>query len=252
MMLSRLLIVDDEPLARARLRGQIAELIAGDVVGEAGTGIEALELVQALRPDIILLDIRMPGMDGLELARHLSRLSQPPAIIFTTAYNEHALAAFELHAIDYLLKPVRLERLQIALARASLLSIAQLRALEDSPEKSMMRTHFSALSKGSLRVVRLADVRYLQADQGYVTVKHVQGELLIQESLRALEEELGEDFVRIHRNTLVAVATVTGLERDAVGNCSILLRDIEGKLPISRRLLSEVRRRLRASVTDPD
>lgn len=246
-MTSRLLIVDDEPLARARLRGQIAELV-GEVVGEASTGIEALELVQQLRPDIVLLDIRMPGMDGIEMARHLSRLPQPPAIIFTTAYNEHALAAFEMYAIDYLLKPVRLERLQTALSRARLLTAVQLRELADNRAQATARTHFSALNKGGLRIVSLLDVLYLQADQGYVTVKYAQGELLVEDSLRALEEELRDTFLRIHRNTLVAVSQVMGLERDAVGNCSILLRDVADKLPVSRRLVSEVRRRLRASV----
>ncbi len=251
-MASKLLIVDDEPLARSRLRAQIEELATDEVIGEASTGLEALELVQALRPDIVLLDIRMPGMDGLETARHLLRLAHPPALIFTTAYNEHALAAFEMHAIDYLLKPVRLERLQSALERARLLTLAQLHELETGRAGSAVRTHFSAFSKGSLRLVRVQDVRYLQADQGYVTVNFAEGELLIQESLRALEEEFSETFVRIHRNTLVAVAHVTDIERDGVGNCSIHLRNLAEKLPISRRLQSEVRRRLRANAVGTD
>lgn len=249
---NRLLIADDEPLARARLRAQVVELGAGEVVGEAATGLEALDLVLELRPDIVLLDIRMPGMDGIELARHLGRLPQPPAIIFTTAFNEHALAAFDAHAIDYLLKPVRQDRLQTALARARLLTAAQLRELAQSRTGSAARTHFSALSKGSLRIVPLAEVRYLQADQGYVTVKHTQGELLIEDSLRALEEEFGESFLRIHRNTLVARAQIAGLERDSLGNCTILLRDVVEKLPVSRRLVSEVRRRLRATPVDDE
>ncbi len=251
-MASKLLIVDDEPLARARLRAQLAELAADAVIGEASTGLQALELVQAWHPDIVLLDIRMPGMDGLETARHLLRLPHPPAIIFTTAFNEHALAAFETQAIDYLLKPVRLERLQSALTRARLFTSAQLRELAGDRAEPVARTHFSALSKGSLRLVHVQDVRYLQADQGYVTVNFATGELLIQESLRALEEEFREAFVRIHRNTLVAVAYVLGLERDGVGNCSVQLDGLVEKLPISRRLLSDVRRRLRANAAGAD
>ncbi len=251
-MASKLLIVDDEPLARARLRAQLAELAADAVIGEASTGLQALELVQAWHPDIVLLDIRMPGMDGLETARHLLRLPHPPAIIFTTAFNEHALAAFETQAIDYLLKPVRLERLQSALTRARLFTSAQLRELAGDRAEPVVRTHFSAFSKGSLRLVRVQDVRYLQADQGYVTVNFATGELLIQEPLRALEEEFREAFVRIHRNTLVAVAYVLGLERDGVGNCSVQLDGLVGKLPISRRLLSDVRRRLRANLAGAD
>lgn len=243
---SRLLIADDEPLARARLRTQIDELAAGEVVAEAGSGLEALEFALQLQPDIALLDIRMPGMDGIELARHLARLPRAPAIIFTTAYNEHALAAFEAHAIDYLLKPIRLDRLRSALSRARLVTAAQLREFVRDRPAETARSHFSAISKGSLRIVPLAEVRYLQADQGYVTVRHMHGELLIEDSLRALEEEFGEQFLRIHRNTLVALAHVDGLERDTLGNCSVLLRDVDDKLPVSRRLLSDVRRRLRA------
>lgn len=240
----RLLVVDDEPLARERLRQLLAEPGGEDVVGEAGSGLEALAACEALQPDIVLLDIRMPGMDGLETARHLACLPRPPAVIFTTAYDEHALAAFDTHAVDYLLKPVRRERLQAALQRARLLTapglagIAQIRG-------SAPRTHFSASSKGGLRVVPLPDVLYLQADQGYVTVRHRHGELLIEDSLRALEDEFGASFLRIHRNTLVAFAQVAGLEREADGNFSIRLRECAERLPVSRRLVGEVRRALR-------
>jgi len=249
---SRLLIADDEPLARARLRTQILELAAGEVVGEASTGLEALELALQLHPDIALLDIRMPGMDGIELARHQARLPQVPSIIFTTAYNEHALAAFEAHAIDYLLKPIRQDRLRTALSRARLLSAAQLRELARERRGTVARSHFSAISKGSLRIVPLAGVRYLQADQGYVTVRHIDGELLIEDSLRTLEEEFGDAFLRIHRHTLVARAHVLGLERDALGNCTVLVRDVADKLVVSRRLVSEVRRKLRVIAAGAD
>ena len=245
-MSPRILIVDDEPLARERLRGLLAELDAGEIVGEAASGIEALSLAGQARPDLVLLDIRMPGMDGLEAARHLAALTPAPAVVFTTAYDEHALAAFDAQAIDYLLKPIRPERLRAALAKAATLTVARAAAAGQAREVAQARTHFSALVKGSLRLVPLADVRYLQAGQGYVSVFHTGGELLVEDALRALEDELAEQFLRIHRNTLVAVAHVAALERDAIGNANIVLRDVPDKLPVSRRLLSQVRKRLRA------
>ncbi len=248
-MMLRILIVDDEPLARTRLRAQLADLAAGEVVGEASTGREALALLQTLTPNLLLLDIRMPEMDGLEVARHAACLPQPPHIVFTTAYNEHALAAFEAHAIDYLLKPVRSERLRGALERARLLTAAQLRALSSNEGP---RAHLSAYIKGNLRIVPLGDVRFLRADEGYVTVRHAQGEIVVDDSLKSLEEEFGELFLRIHRNTLVAPAHVAGLTRDALGNGTIRFRDIPEQLPVSRRLLSEVRRRLRALTSAGD
>jgi len=240
----RILIVDDEPLARSRLRAQLAELGVGEVVGEAGDGADALAKIAALAPEVLLLDIRMPVMDGLELVRHLAGLPQRPAIIFTTAHDEHALAAFEANAIDYLLKPVRASRLREALDRAALFNTARWRAL-DAVGDAVARTHLSALSKGGLRVVSVREVRYFQADQGYVAVRYPEGELLIEDSLRVLEQEFGSLFLRIHRNTLAALAWITALERDAGGNHFIRVRDVPDSLPVSRRLLGEVRRRLR-------
>ena len=242
----RVLIVDDEPLARERLRALLGDLGVAEVVGEAASGLEALDVAVRERPNVVLLDIRMPGMDGLEAARHLSLLDPAPAVVFTTAYDAHALAAFEANAIDYLLKPIRPERLRSALEKAGALSAARAAAAGQARPAAQARTHFSAPVKGSLRLVPLADVRYLHAGQGYVSVFHPGGELLVEDSLRALEEELGEDFLRVHRNTLVAVAHVTALERGPLGGASIVLRDIAQKLPVSRRLLGQVRRRLRA------
>ncbi len=245
-MKPRVLIVDDEPLARERLRALLGDLGVAEVVGEAASGLEALGSAMREHPDVVLLDIRMPGMDGLEAARHLSLLDPAPAVVFTTAYDAHALAAFEANAIDYLLKPIRPERLSSALEKAVALTAARVAAAGQARAAPQARTHFSAPVKGSLRLVPLADVRYLHAGQGYVSVFHPGGELLVEDSLRALEEELGEDFLRIHRNTLVAVAHVTALERGALGGANIVLRDITHKLPVSRRLLGQVRRRLRA------
>jgi two-component system, LytTR family, response regulator AlgR len=244
--MTRILIVDDEPLARERLRALLAEIEAGEIVGEAASGLEALALAARAAPDLVLLDIRMPGMDGLEAAQHLARLAPAPAVVFTTAYDEHALAAFDAQAIDYLLKPIRLERLRGALAKAEALTAARATAAGQARGGAQARTHFSAQVKGSLRLVPVGDVRYLQAGQGYVSVIHTGGELLVEDALRTLEDELSEQFLRIHRNTLVAIAHVAALERDALGNANIVLRDVSGTLPVSRRLLSQVRKRLRA------
>ena len=241
----RIAIVDDEPLARARLRGLLQALGLGEIVGEAASGLEALALVSSTDADVVLLDIRLPGMDGLEVASHLARLARPPAVIFTTAFDQHALAAFDANALAYLLKPIRLERLQAALTRAGTWTAAQALAAGDARQPVGMRTHFSALVAGNLRLVPLADVRYLQATQGYVAVVHPGGELVIEDSLRALEDEFGEIFLRIHRHTLVALAHVAALERDRLGNAYIRLREVAVRLPVSRRLLPEVRRRLR-------
>ena len=237
----KILIVDDEQPARDRLRSLVGELEAGEVVGEATHGLEALELAGALRPDLVLLDIRMPGMDGIEVARHLAQLAQPPAVIFTTAYGDHALAAFETSAVDYLLKPIRRERLAVAVGRAAVITQAQSAVIAGGET----RTHLSAMVKGALRLVPVDQVRYLQAEQKYVTVVWMEGEVLIEDSLKALEAEFPDRFMRIHRNTLVALAYVDRLERGADGETAIVLQADTAILPVSRRLLPEVRRRLR-------
>jgi len=239
----RIAIVDDEPLARSRLRDLLQALPGMTVCGEADTGESALALCGEARAEAVLLDIQMPGMDGLETARHLARLPTPPAVIFTTAYDEHALAAFEAGAIDYLLKPVRAERLQAALARASQWTSARAALLAQAAPRA--RSHFSALVAGSLRLVPVAEVRYLRADGGYVTVNSPGGELLIEDALRDLEEEFPQIFMRIHRHTLVAVAQVEALTRDRLGNTGLRLRGVATPLPVSRRLVGEVKRRLR-------
>jgi two-component system response regulator AlgR len=240
----RIVIADDEPLARERLRRLLTELAGHEVVGEAPEGERTVALCQELHPDVVLLDIRMPGMDGLEAARHLIKLSRPPAIIFTTAYGDYALQAFDTQAIDYLLKPIRKERLQQALNRAAQLSAARLEALREAGG-TRARTHLSITSHGTLRLVPVDEVLYFQADQKYVTARTRNEALLLDESLKSLEEEFGERLLRIHRNALVNKAALLGMEKDNEGGCRVLLRDLPEKLEISRRHLAEVRRWLK-------
>lgn len=240
----RIAIVDDEPLARARLRAQVEDEGLGEVVAEGANGREALGIVETSAPEVVLLDIRMPGMDGLEAARHLMKLSAPPAVIFTTAYDEHALAAFEANAIDYLLKPIRANRLRQALDKARVLTGPQAAAIGELADPAQ-RSHVSGLVHGNLSLVAVTEILYFQADQGYVDVVWPEGSMLIEESLRSLEQEFPERFLRVHRNALVAVEHVTGVRRDEAGNHYISVRGQPTELPVSRRLLNQVKARLR-------
>ncbi len=239
----KILIVDDEPLARARLRGLLAETEA-QVVDEAEDGRQALMKYNEHQPDVMLMDIRMPGMDGLEAARHLSRLEQPPAVIFTTAYDDHALDAFEAGAVDYLLKPVRAERLRAALAKSRQLNRVLLERLRQGAGTQRARTHLSVHTHGKISLIALEDVRYFKADQKYVTVVHTGGRVLIEEPLKSLEQEFGARFLRVHRNALVACAFVAGMEKGARNAWFVRLNGLEEPVEISRRLVKEVREKL--------
>jgi two-component system response regulator AlgR len=239
------LVVDDEALARERLARLLVELPGWELCGEAGSGAEALRQAELLQPDLVLMDIRMPGMDGLEAARHLAGFDRPPAVVFTTAYGDHALEAFDAHAIDYLLKPIHPERLRQALDKAARLGGIPPQELRNAAG-SARRTHFCARIRGDLQLVPVDDVVFLQADNKYVTVRSPGQQILIEESLRSLEQELGASFLRIHRNALVAVHAVRGLEKDPGGHCRVLLEGVEERLEVSRRLLPEVRRRIKS------
>ena len=234
----KILIVDDEPPARARLFHLIHDLGLGEVVGEAGNGHDALVATDTQHPDVVLLDIRMPGMDGLEVARHLSGLESPPSVIFTTAYDDHALAAFETNAIDYLLKPIRRERLTEALGRVVRPTRAQLSGLQESVETNPARTHLSATLFDRLQLVPVAEVRYLKAEHKYVTVGHPDGQLLIEDSLSSLEEEFADRFLRVHRNALIATVYARGLGRDEAGRNIVHLADVEAHIEVSRRMVA--------------
>lgn len=241
----KVLITDDEALARQRLRIQLESFENYEVVAEAANGLEALEMVEKYRPEIVLLDIRMPAMDGLEAAHHLGQFENPPAIIFTTAYDQHVLQAFDANATDYLLKPVRKERLQQALTKANRLNqaqLSQLAAIEDKP----VRTHLCARKRGNLELIPIRDVIYLHADRKYVEVRHLKGETLVEESLKTLEQEFASSFLRVHRSTLVAKEYITGLEKDESGANLVTLRHTERRFEVSRRHLPEIRQFLKS------
>ncbi len=241
----KILIVDDEPLARVRMQRLLQNIPDTEIVGEAKNGKEALLNSSIRHPDIVLLDIRMPEMDGLEIALHLSKMKHPPAIIFTTAFSEHALAAFEANAVDYLLKPIRRERLEEALGKAQKINRAQLQELGKQEEAKRSRSHISAYISGNLQLIPSENIYYFQAEQKYVSVRHPDGTLLIDDSLKSLEEEYGERFLRIHRNSLVALKYVEKLEKNAEGKCQICFRDIDDRLEISRRMVATTRRQLK-------
>ena len=241
----KVLIVDDEPLARARLRRQLDAIPDAQVVGEADNGDQALRSCTELRPQVVLMDIRMPGTDGLSAAMQLAQQHDAPAIIFCTAYEEYAIAAFEANAVAYLLKPVSQEKLALALAKAERLSLAQLRALRPATDAAPgRRSHISAKSRRGMELIALEDVRYFIADQKYVTVYHRCGELLIDDTLKELEDEFGPLLLRVHRNALVMREHVMGLERISLGQYRIRLADVEHGPQVSRRHLAEVRRAL--------
>ena len=205
-----------------------------EIVGEAASGLEALRLIESNEADVILLDIRMPDMDGIELAQHLMKLPNPPVVIFTTAYSDHALEAFEVHAVDYLLKPIRLGRLFSALSRAGSmrpLPLDMLKALSGAP-----RVHLSVQERGKIHLVPVSDIIYMKAELKYVALVTKDKTYLLEESLTSLEEEFSEDFIRIHRNTLVAKKCMVGFEKDAADDgWKVILEGRPEKLPISRR-----------------
>lgn len=237
----RVVIVDDEPLARARLRGLLSREDGVEIVAEAGDGQAALLACDHHRPDLVMLDIRMPGMDGLAVARELAGQAAPPLLVFCTAFDAHALSAFETAALDYLVKPVRPERLAEALRRAR----ARLGLAPPASTAKPPRTQLCARLGGHLRLIPVSEIRYLHAEEKYVVVHHAQGEDLIEEPLKALEEEFGARFLRIHRNCLVARDALKELRRDGDGHAQAILHGVERPLDVSRRCLTELRAAMR-------
>ncbi|WP_433853595.1 LytR/AlgR family response regulator transcription factor [Stenotrophomonas nitritireducens] len=237
----KVLIADDEPLARERLRVLLSAHGDVSVVAESADGRTTLEACERERPDVVLLDIAMPGIDGLDVARHLARFEPRPAVVFCTAYDSHALSAFEAAAIDYLMKPVRGERLAAALERARTFLAGRVGAV--APAAAGRRVLCARL-RGNLRLIPLEDVFYLQAEEKYVVVHHVHGEDLIEESLRSLEEEFGGRFVRIHRNCLVSRQRLQELRRTAAGQVQAVLRGVAQPLEVSRRCVAALKAEL--------
>jgi two-component system response regulator AlgR len=241
----RVLIVDDEPPARERLRLMVAEAGEFEVAGEAGHGAQAIDLVDKLTPDIVLLDVRMPGIDGLEVARHLATLPEPPAVIFTTAFDEYALQAFDSEAVAYLLKPIRAEKLRAALAKAARLTRPQLQQVAAAAREPTHRLHIGVRGRDGLKLIPIEEVFYFHADQKYTTVKHLKGEDLIEDSLKTLEEEFSASFVRIHRNAVVNTRYLERIARDASGQHFVHLRGLPDALEVSRRMAGDLKDRFR-------
>ncbi|WP_317932404.1 LytTR family DNA-binding domain-containing protein [Halioxenophilus sp. WMMB6] len=239
-----ILLVDDEPLARERLKKLLQDLPECRLVGEAENGDEALTLIMAEDPDLVLLDIRMPGPSGMEVAKQISELEDPPAIIFCSAYDEYALEAFGVHAVGYLLKPVRGEDLKAVIDKAASMNRLQRRSQQTDESPVPQRQHISAKTHRGLELIEIDSIRYFSADQKYVTVIHAGGETLIDDTLKELETLLGSRFVRVHRNALVAKKYILALEKSQEGGYHLRLEGCERKPAVSRRHLSSVKQLL--------
>ena len=231
-----ILIADDEAPARNRMRDLLSDIEDVVVVAEAKNGKEAIDLALQTKPDLMLLDIRMPVMDGIEAAQHAQKIEPKPHIIFTTAFDAYAIKAFDLNAIDYLLKPIRLERLQTAINKAHTLKPAQIAALKPLQKT---RTHLSIHERGRVLLVPIETIIYLRAELKYITVRTAEREYLIEESLTNLEAEFGGRFIRLHRNCLVAPPFIAGYEKrlnqDNEAQWVALLKNINETVNISRR-----------------
>ncbi|MEE4193200.1 MAG: LytTR family DNA-binding domain-containing protein [Halieaceae bacterium] len=237
----KILVVDDETLARERLLRLLEKVAPEALTEEAGNGSQALELVASWQPDLLLLDIRMPGMDGIAVASALQALEQPPAVIFCTAYDQFALQALDNQAVAYLLKPVREEKLREAMGRAGKLNRLQLSALQDG---APARTHLVSESHRGVEMAPVDEVRCLVAEQKYVRAIYPGGSLLLTETLKELEEEFAGRFLRVHRNALVSRSHVMGLDREGADQWCVSLEGVEEKPAVSRRHLSALKESL--------
>ena len=237
-----ILIVDDEPLARKRLR-RILQKLGHEIVAEAQNGEEALAAIHAYDPTVVLLDIEMPGVTGLEVGQKISTFDNPPAIIFCTAYDHYALDAFGTLAVGYLLKPINSDQLAAAMAKAQTITKAQLETIpaNENELSESPRKHITAKTHHGVELIALDSVRCFMADHKYVTVFHANGSTLIDETLKELESELIGSFIRVHRNALIAINHIQGIERDTDGHYCVRLADIEEKPMVSRRYVAKLR-----------
>lgn len=239
------LVVDDEALARARLRTLLADCRSpsASVGAEAASAVQAMEALRREHFDAVLLDVRMPGADGLALAQALRERPQPPAVVFVTAHSEHAVAAFELEAVDYLTKPVRLERLQAALQKVEKLLQRDAQVLSQ-PEPEMLVIQ----DRGRTERVPLTEVLYLKAELKYVTVRTAAKSYILDGALSELETRYSSQFMRVHRNALVARRAVRALEKhfdpEEGEGWAVRLNGIDEVLAVSRRQLAAVREAL--------
>ncbi|MCY1165607.1 MAG: LytTR family DNA-binding domain-containing protein [Pseudomonadota bacterium] len=238
----KVLVVDDEALARSRLRTLLGDCTApaADVLGEAANAVQAMTALQREVFDLVLLDIHMPGADGVALARSIAAMAKPPAVVFVTAHAEHAVQAFEVDAVDYLTKPVRLERLQQALQKVERAAHAGQRPRDDFPEEILI-----IQDRGRTERVPLAEVLYLKAELKYITVRTRTRSYILDGSLSELEEKYVAQFMRIHRNALIARRAVRALEKhfdpEEGEGWAVRLNGIDELLAVSRRQLSAVR-----------
>lgn len=245
----RILIADDEPLARERLQHIVCEIDDENIVSEAANGLEVIEQVNQFDPDVVLLDIRMPGMDGLEAAQHLACLEKPPAVIFTTAYDEYALQAFSANAIDYLLKPLRKQQLEASLKSCRKLNKMQLEQLSLTNQQQTLRTHISTQIGGNIFLIPVDDIVAFYAEHKYVSVKYykqqVLSETIIEDTLKSLQQEFSSLFIRIHRNALIKRDQIQALQKQQDGRILLFLKDSEVGFEVSRRHLAEARKAIR-------
>ncbi|MGO1688567.1 MAG: LytR/AlgR family response regulator transcription factor [Psychrobacter sp.] len=243
----RIVVCDNEPLSRERLV-RIVQQSGHEVVAQAMTGQKAIVAVKAQQPDIILLDIRMPEMDGVRCAQELNKLEHPPAIIFVTAYDHYAIAALKANAIGYLLKPENKDELLEALSKAKNLNAAQLneiRKLEDSTARPV-REHIAARTHRGVELVKLTDIYYFTADQKYVKVRHKDGIILIDETLKELEQEFGDRLFRVHRNAIINLSFLDYLEALDAGQYQVRFKGIDETLAVSRRHLPMLRDKIQS------
>lgn len=243
-MTLRILVVDDEPMARERLKRLIQAIQDYELAGEAENGEQALIQMANLEPDIVLMDIRMPGMDGMEAAEQIARMEKSPALIFCTAYDEYAINAFKVNAADYLLKPVRKEALEEALNRTSKTNKLQQQSVSEKKESSSQLLVASTY-KGTV-LIDLEKVLYFKADQKYVTVYREEDELLIDNTLKDLEQDYSEHLIRVHRSALVAKHKIIGLTKDHSGHLVVDLDTVNTgqeriSVQVSRRHAQEVK-----------
>jgi two-component system response regulator AlgR len=237
-----ILVVDDEPLARERLVRMVNDLGVHSVT-QAGTADEALEAITEKDPSVVLLDIEMPGKSGIELAQSVMKMDVPPAIIFTTAYDQYALDAFDTPATAYLLKPIQEEKLQQALEQAKCLSKLQIENITQTPAEKIKskRERISAKTHRGLELIAVEDIRFFKADHKYVEIFCIDKEVLFDETLKDLEQEFADTFVRVHRNALVSIEHIQALEKDGHGGLLLRLSDIDSRVVVSRRYASKIK-----------